>query len=58
MYMILDAQENAIDQVIARGDTMFGVKMNGWFLNPANHGDWEEDFWNRSTHLLLARYCL
>ncbi|MCK5277350.1 MAG: DUF1254 domain-containing protein, partial [Cyclobacteriaceae bacterium] len=46
--IILDAQESAFDQVIARGDTAFGVKMNGWFLNPANHGDWKEDFWNRS----------
>ncbi len=46
--MILDAQEAAFDEVIARGDTAFGVKMNGWLLNPSNHGQWKDDFWNRA----------
>jgi hypothetical protein len=45
---ILDAQEAAFDDVIERGDTAFGVKMNGWLLNPANHGDWKDDFYNRA----------
>jgi hypothetical protein len=42
--MILDAQECAFDELIAKGNTTFGTKINGWFLNPANHGDWKEDF--------------
>ena len=46
--IILDAQEEAFDEIIARGDTAFGVKMNGWLLNPKNHGDWKDDYWNRA----------
>ena len=46
--LILDAQERAFDRVIAKGETEFGTRMNGWLLNPPNHGDWRDDFDNRA----------
>lgn len=46
--MILDAQENAFDKLIETGDAEFGTRMNGWLLNPANHGAWKDDFQNRA----------
>ncbi len=46
--IVLDAQESGFDKVIARGDAEFGTRMNGWLLNPANHGDWKDDFYNRA----------
>jgi len=41
---ILDGQESGFDEVIAKGDASFGTKINGWFLNPPNHGDWQDDW--------------
>ena len=38
---ILDGQESAFDEVIAKGEASFGTNINGWLLNPANHGDWQ-----------------
>ena len=46
--LIVDAQESAFEKIIATGNVEFGDKMNGWLLNPAHHGDWEDDFQNRA----------
>jgi len=45
---ILDGQERAFNEVIARGEAAFGTNINGWFLNPPNHGNWQDDFIFRS----------
>ena len=45
---ILDGQESAFDQIIAKGEASFGTNINGWFQNPANHGNWQDDYIFRS----------
>jgi hypothetical protein len=45
---ILDGQESAFDNIIAKGESAFGTNINGWFLNPPNHGNWQDDFIFRS----------
>ncbi len=41
---ILDGQESGFDAIIAKGEASFGTPINGWLLNPPNHGDWQENW--------------